>query len=895
MNRIRNRLACACLPLVALSWPTVSHARSVPQTKAAAKHRSVSKPRVARNGRTVVPARPSLPSDIVVVGEIERNRLDIDLKRNRTNVFDSLSVDDIQAMPDISLADAFRRIPGVTGIVDAFSSDFDSGVTNRLTARGLSGSYNLVTFDDLVLATAGGASFGSAGSSTSRDVGLGNFPSTAVKRIEVVSSFSADINGEASGAYFNVVSGSAFDGAKPHALRVAGTIGYNGPNRVPHFNNPDASGSGISDNVNMTGSTRFGSHQQFGVIVTGIFNERRWSTETFLRDGNSLATYAGQEVANPTQIRPNTYSNYQKQYGGTVKFEYRPSSDLQADVYGLYYRKDQHTVRNANVLTGIGTFTNTSANDGTFGRATASLYLIDSPIQYANSLVSTHVRWKPGNRHEIGLAAGWSTATQDQQYTQLTYFTPATTALAGTFSQGPDSFSYTLDNPVYFLTPSNYRNTLYYKTDVHNVGVTKMAKLDYGFNQGRRSQGWGYKVGLSYIDMLRKNDSDIFNYTATGAGQLTGNAQTLLVDSQRLAGSPYGALYIDPRAVIDSRTWAGTDNPTNLANDWRFGEYDTAAYAMLTWKSDVVRANAGLRYEHTIQTSQNNDTVTYRPYSRRGRYDALLPSATILYDPMPGLRLRASFSKTIGRPTPGEVSLPGSVRIDEDSGDGTVTGGNADLRPRRLNNYDVGVEYYWDGDDSLFAATLFQKNISDDIFLTSEPRIVDGITYTYVTPSNADNSRVRGIVVGLTKNRFDFLPGLLSRLGGSVNGTFTDAYTLWHSGTSVVRFDNLVGQSKWAGNATLFYQVKNNLQARISYNYRSRYIYAYSTNGFYVNPYGQTDIGLRYNITKKLVMNADVRNLTNANYQRVYINYSRLLQNTSYGRAVTLGITASFN
>jgi hypothetical protein len=25
--------------------------------------------------------------------------------------------------------------------------------------------------------------------------------------------------------------------------------------------------------------------------------------------------------------------------------------------------------------------------------------------------------------------------------------------LAGTFEQGPDSFSYTLNNPVYFLTP----------------------------------------------------------------------------------------------------------------------------------------------------------------------------------------------------------------------------------------------------------------------------------------------------------------------------------------------------------------------------------------------------------------------------------------------------------
>ncbi|MFY4545280.1 hypothetical protein, partial [Escherichia coli] len=137
---------------------------------------------------------------------------------------------------------------------------------------------------------AGGASYGSAGSSTSRDVGLGNFPSTAVKRIEVISSFSADISAEASGAYFNVVSGSAYDSKKRTSLRVAGTVGYNDSNRAPNFNNPDASRHGISDNVNFTAATRFGSSQQFGIIATGVFNERRWSTETFLRDANTLST-----------------------------------------------------------------------------------------------------------------------------------------------------------------------------------------------------------------------------------------------------------------------------------------------------------------------------------------------------------------------------------------------------------------------------------------------------------------------------------------------------------------------------------------------------------------------------------------------------------------------------
>ena len=874
MNLARKRLAIACLPLIALQWPALVSAQSVTNTQDDA------------NSDT---------ADIVVTGEIARNRTDIELKRNQTNAYDSLSVDDLQALPDISVADAFRRLPGITGIVDAFSSDFDSGVTNRVTARGLSGSYNLVTFDGLVLATAGGASYGSAGSSTSRDVGLGNFPSTAVKRIEVVSSFSADISAEASGAYFNVVSGSAFDSKKRTSLRMAGTVGYNDSNRAPNFNNPDASRTGISDNVNFTAATRFGSSQQFGIIATGVFNERRWSTETFLRDANTLATFEGVSVANPAQIRPNVYSNYQKQYGGTLKLEFNPSSNLYTSVYGIYYRKDQHTVRNAHVLTAISLFTNSSADDGTFGRATASVYYIDQPIQYVNSLIASHTKWKPADGHEVNLDVGWSTASQDQQYTQLTYATVASTSLAGTFKQEPDSFLYTLNNPVFLLTPSNYKNTAYYKTKGHNVGVTKAAKLDYGYNQSPADRGLGYKAGANYIEMLRKNDTDVFNYTATGTGQLVGNAQTLIVDPQHLAGSAYGSIYIDPNAVIGSRTWVGADDADNLATDWRFREYDIAGYGMVTWKSDTLRANAGLRYEHTVQSAANYDTTTSAHRFNKGRYDALLPSATLLFDPYPGLRLRASFSKTLGRPTPGEVSLPGAVRTTNVDGDQTITGGNPDLKPRRLNNYDVGAEYYWDNGDSMASVTLFQKNIKDDIFNTSVPVEIDDITYTYTTPHNADSSRVRGVVAQLVKNKFDFLPGPLMNFGGLLNGTFTEAYTNWHTGSTVVHFDNLVGQSKWAANATVFYQLKDTFQARASYNYRSRYLYAFSTNGFWVAGYGQFDLGLRANLKKNIIISADARNLTNSNYQRTYTNYPRLNQDTIYGRTFTLGITARFH
>lgn len=890
MHFASKRLVIAGLPLIALQWAALAHAQDVP---ADAQDRS---------------------SDIVVIGEIARNRVDIEEKREHDTVYSSMSADDIAALPDISVADSFKRLPGVTGIVDAFSNDFDSGVTSKMTVRGLSGSYNLVTFDGLVLATTGG----------SRDVGLGNFPSTAGKRIEVTSSFRADINGEASGGYFNVVSRSAYDSRKNGFFNVNGSVGYNGPNRVPDFNNPDGSRSGISDNIEGIVGKRFGSSQQFGIVATGVFRERRWDTETFLRDGNSVSAYdvngdgtltdtgiigqrdmPGDElIANPTQLRLNTYSNYQKQYGGSLKLEYKPSSNFYSYIYGLYYRKEQHTVRNAFTLIGMAGYTNSNADDGTWNAAQGSVFWIDEPIQYVNSLVAWHADWEPAENHQIAMNAGWSTATQDQQYTQTTWTTTAKNAnLGGSFDQDSDSISYTLNNPAYMLTPANWSTSAYTYNDYHQAGITKTANLDYGFNQDRGDHGFGFKVGASFIDMIRKNGQDTTTYNPPA--KLVGNALTLIQDPHHLGGTDYGALYVNPDAVIDSTTWTAKQSGGPV-NYWRYEEYDTAAYGMVTWRSENLRANAGLRYERTVQTSNTFDTATLAPDFRKGRYDVLLPSATLLFYPVEGLRLRASFSKTIGRPTPNQVSAPGATKetiVDGDVTEVTVTGGNPDLRPMRVHNYDIGVEYFWDHGDSMASIILFQKNISGNILNIQETSVIDGTTYIYSTPHNGDDGRVRGVIFEVTRNQFAFLPGLLKNFGGTLNGTFTDAYQTFYynSGvyTNVPYFINgMQNQSKWAGNATLFYQLKNQFQARISYNYRSGYIYAFTplqNNRLWTDAYGQLDLGLRYNLKKNIVVSADARNLTNSNYRRSWQYLDRMNQNTNYGQTFTFGISAKLN
>ncbi|MCP5939863.1 TonB-dependent receptor, partial [Klebsiella pneumoniae] len=78
-----------------------------------------------------------------------------------------------------------------------------------------------------------------------------------------------------------------------------------------------------------------------------------------------------------------------------------------------------------------------------------------------------------------------------------------------------------------------------------------------------------------------------------------------------------------------------------------------------------------------------------------------------------GTKLRFAYSRTLGRPTPGDIAQPETISCgveDEEAGgpDCSIRRGNPNLRPRRADNLDVGAEYYF-GTHSVIAVAAFAK------------------------------------------------------------------------------------------------------------------------------------------------------------------------------------------
>ncbi|ROQ21709.1 TonB-dependent receptor [Marinimicrobium koreense] len=123
-------------------------------------------------------AYPSLAQEEAVLEEIivsgVRSSIEgaVDIKRRATNIVDGITAEDIGQMPDVSIADAISRIPGVNYTTNNGRAEF-------ATIRGLTPDLTLTTFNGRILTTTAPGT---------RRVAMGRLPSELLNRVTVAKS-----------------------------------------------------------------------------------------------------------------------------------------------------------------------------------------------------------------------------------------------------------------------------------------------------------------------------------------------------------------------------------------------------------------------------------------------------------------------------------------------------------------------------------------------------------------------------------------------------------------------------------------------------------------------------------------------------------------------------------
>ncbi|WP_419815300.1 TonB-dependent receptor [Glacieibacterium sp.] len=184
----------------------------------------------------------------------------------------------------------------------------------------------------------------------------------------------------------------------------------------------------------------------------------------------------------------------------------------------------------------------------------------------------------------------------------------------------------------------------------------------------------------------------------------------------------------------------GNASSINAFSDDRVKEDIWAAYGQFTWKGDIADHAAslvtGARFESTrvrsnslqavpldIRWQSDNDfrvdvSSDYLPVSATGRYNNLLPSMDFQIELKRNLIGRFSFSRTISRPSFGNLFASGSATQPNDAtavgGQAGGTSNDANLKPLISDNFDLSAEWYFKP-DSYLSLGFFDKRVHNFI------------------------------------------------------------------------------------------------------------------------------------------------------------------------------------
>jgi TonB-dependent receptor len=365
----------------------------------------------------------------------------------------------------------------------------------------------------------------------------------------------------------------------------------------------------------------------------------------------------------------------------------------------------------------------------------------------------------------------------------------------------------------------------------------------------------------------------------------------------------------DPRDLSAANLQAGSD--------YRIDEKTWSGYAQYnldTWLFGMeVRANAGVRYFDTALVSSGhlsavvNSVTTLVPVSITTHSHGWLPAANLAVNIQKNLIARLSVSRNVNRPELGDLEAAGSITTRPNGG--SVSFGNPFLKPYKATSVEGGLEYYM-GNKGFASLGFFYKKM--DSFITPTTKqlpysqtglplslLIQGETgdtlFDVSQPINGPGASIKGIEAAF-QHDFNFLPAPFDHFGVNLNGTWFDGHQsdIINGVTFRIPLFNL---SKWAANATLYYET-DRWGARISTAYRSRYLTGGGGGGNVgegIRATNNVDAQAHYNITPHLRVVVEGINLTNqAIEQFTDLKADRTEVYTTSGRTFTFGVTAEF-
>lgn len=764
------------------------------------------------------------------------------LKRGAPGLVDSVVAEDLQKLPDFSIADALQRVTGV-------QITRDRGEAALVLVRGLAQIETLINGREVFTAGSG------------RQLDFADIPAEMVARIDVHKSGAADqVEGGAAGII---------------DLRMRRPFDFQGRTRVAtaravHGSLVRRTEPQLSVLWSERGTSAGGS--EWGLLLNLAWQRRAWR-EDQKSSGNPLRRsdlLPGQEVVVPNGSSESASAGRRERKAGSLVLQWRPRPTLEgyAEAHVAEFKTLQDTHQINVFAPGLGSFDPASLRLFPGTQDVQHITWLNAPVSALSFARDTVDRtrqfalggsWRPGN-WEVKLDASTTHA-----YNHLFFSGPfmATTAprfthelsgrVPGTQVEGVDL----LDPQAWRFTGVAYR-TRPFEGELHALRLDARHSFAEGW---LRSVGGGLRLAKRHADNtpgLVFADAPVTGLTPSdlpGSTMPNPYANFMSQSGAPSLGNHLAGNLANARDAAALRAAFGIDTPipagANPLTLWKIRERTDAAYLSAQWEAPAwpLDGEAGVRVVRTCARVSGSQTATsgVEPTEQESCTTDRLPSASLRWRATPTLQLRAAASRTLTRPGFDQLSPSLTlVRNPINPSQNTGSAGNPGLKPLRSDNLDLAVEHY-SGRHTMFYVTGFHKRVDGFVINLSQQETHFGEPYQVTRPRNAGQGRIRGVEVG-GQHFFTSLPGAWSGLGVLANATWIDSR---HDSFIVGQQTPLPNLSRKSANLVLMYE-QQAVSVRLAYNWRDRFL-----NGFtnivglgsipaYTRGYGWLDASLTW-------------------------------------------------
>jgi TonB-dependent receptor len=793
----------------------------------------------------------------------ETNRSARNDEKNSNNTINVVSAQAIAISPDVLVSSVLQRVSGIS--IDRSST----GDASHVIIRGMDKQYNTTLINGIKIPSP---------DSKNRYIPLDIFPAGLVERIEVYKTLTPDMEGDASGGVVNLVMKTA-----PDKLRVDGEFGtgysqlfFDRPftsfdrstvnSLSPAQTNPERSAvpsdfpyqnlltknANPAPNINasLTIGNRF-LDNKLGVLFSGSYQNLYLGQNSFavLQTNTVGPALPGSDQNQETAFQSSyqrQYSTQQQRIGTIAALDYKFNDNNTINLFATYVALNQYRVR--------------QTVDDTYGGYTYEGYRgtfsVDNLTETRSDLQDI-LNLTLNGKHKISdpFSVDWSVSDSKAEHKLPddaefdTKYGTSPTSVESEPTNNPNEPDVSVAQGI-STTPTYVQNESRLWSQNTDKDISAYLNLHYN------TKIFDRKITFSAGGMIRHKTRDNYynnynlpNTVVNGTNELyttIPNAKFIFLGSDSLNAK--GSYATDP-------------------NDYTFTENVQGGYGMFKYFiSDHFYVIAGLRAEHTYQTYLTNLPVYFPAKTATLTYTDYLPSVNLKYDLTSNQALRASYYKSILRPSFDQI-VPGVVYTsDENYG----YEGNPYLLHTVVNNYDLRYEFF-PGVFDEFMLGGFYKQLTDPIETVLVQTSNGGADLGY-KPENFGTAQNYGAELEARK--------FFGNIGAEINYTYTDSKITTPKSIDIngeISSRNqtrpLQGQAANIGNASLLYKdQRNGIDAQLALSYVGERIEAVS-NYYNLDTWERPSTYLDFSVQKKIgphfIIYAKANNLLNTPYELI--------------------------